>query len=275
MLEWFDWKLSQIIVLFFRKTLFIFYSILYIIPSMLEKNVESNTYRLKNFEGPLPFLLHLLQKNELEVHDVFLSEIFRQYLDRQEEKDVDIGAEFVGSAATLIWLKSKLLLPAHEQAEENLIPEEDVEAPHAMIPELIEYCKFKQAAKGLSLRELQQQAYYRGNDSTLEMPGKPLGIDHVSLNELASLFQVVLKKAAFSKGIIKEEIWRVSDKIQYLKKLVRDQNVLFQQVFSSECCREELIVTFLAVLELMKLGYFGVGKDTASGQIVIMRTQEQ
>jgi segregation and condensation protein A len=239
---------------------------------MLEKNVESNTYRLKNFEGPLPFLLHLLQKNELEAHDVFLSDIFQQYLEKQGETDVDAGAEFVGSAATLIWLKSKLLLPAHEQIEENPIEEEDMEAPHALIPELIEYCKFKQAAKGLSIRELQQQAYYRGLDSTLEMPGKPLGIDHISLNELASLFQVVLKKASMNKGIIKEEIWRVSDKIHYLKTTVLEGFVPFHQVFSEECSREELIVTFLAVLELMKLGLFGVGKDVATGQIVLTRT---
>ncbi len=241
------------------------------------KNNDQPIFRLENFEGPLPFLLHLVQKQELEAEEVYLRKIIDQYLTRQaevEEKDVDDGAEFIGTAATLLWLKSKLLLPDNEQVDTpEIVDEWDGIAPHAMIPELIDYCRFKYAARGLSERELIQQGFYvRGKDVALDHLGKPLGIEHVSINELASIFQVALQKATLQKGLIQEEEWKVSDKIGILRdRLIGSASIPFEEVFSYTASRIELVVTFLAVLELMKLGEISVGKERDTGNILIIR----
>lgn len=221
------------------------------------------TFALENFEGPLEFLLHLIQKDEIDIYEVPIQKILEQYLHRQKEKgyyNIDTGAEFIGMSSILLQIKSRRLLPKDEmplEIEEELDPRFDI------IHQLLEYCKFKDAAKTLSIREDSQSGFFgRGLDGPYSVK-KPLGVEHLTLDDLASLFKEILQKQVGKKGFIKEETWLVSDKIRFIRNELKKVNeIKFEFLFNPELSRDELIVTFLAVLELMKLGDIVVIKDT-------------
>jgi segregation and condensation protein A len=237
-------------------------------------NAEPYTFSLDNFEGPLDFLLHLIQKNEVEIHDIPLKNITDQFLlkIKHATSQIEPGAEFIASLASLMLLKSKMLLPKHEQ-DDSLIDEEP-DPRFEIIHQLMDYCRFRDAAKSLAEREARQGAFYERGMDDLRDPQKPLGLENLSLSDLAALFQQALAKAASNKGVVCEEIWRVSDKISLVRQLLRDlQKIQFSVLFSPEYSREELIVTFLAILELMKLGEVCVIKDTASNSVMIVANQ--
>jgi segregation and condensation protein A len=231
--------------------------------------MEAETFTLENFEGPLDFLLHLIQKSELTITDIPIQQIMRQYLERIQSLQscsVDQGAEFIGTAATLVWLKSRLLLPRHETEDQEL---EDLNDPRfEIIHLLLEYCQFKQTAKELTVKEAEQAANYpRGSQPLPEME-KGLGIDHFSMEDLFKLFQGVLVQASRKKkGEIHEEEFRVCDKISLMRSYFKKNIQLsFSELFKKEHCKEELIVTFLAILELMKNGEAKLMRDE-SGKI--------
>ncbi|MEM1281948.1 MAG: segregation/condensation protein A [Chlamydiota bacterium] len=232
------------------------------------KKDEAYSVRLENFEGPLEFLLYLVQKNELDIYDVRLVRIVNQFIDEMKSPNIDLGAEFIGTLASLLWLKSKMLLPKHEQVGQE---DEDGPDPHFdVIHQLIDYCQFKEAGQALVVREKEQNAYFpRGVSGDIELK-KPLGIEHLCIEDLASLFQDILIKCEANKGQVHEEHFRVSDKIRLIRRIVKSgERILFRQLFTPEKCKDELIVTFLAILELMKIGEAFVYKDLATQQIFI------
>lgn len=239
--------------------------------------LKEEHFALDNFEGTLDFLLCLIQKEEIDIYDVPIQNLIHQFIEKfigRENDEFDQGSEFIGTAAYLIWLKSKTLLPSHEQEQEGM--QESVEDPHfEVIHHLLEYCRFKQAAKELASRQDQQQGcYFRGTD--IPEWKKPLGIDHVSLDELSQLFRDMMAKAALAKPFIEEESWRVSDKIRLIRKLLQESfSFPFAMLFSSDKTRGEIIVIFLAVLELMKSGDLAVGKEQASGTLVVYAKKEE
>jgi segregation and condensation protein A len=236
--------------------------------------LQKDYFSLSNFEGSLDFLLCLLQKEEMDIYDVPIQKLIEQFLSHHhadEEDLLDEGAEFIGGVSYLIWLKSKTLLPREEQTAEF---EEKIEDPRfEIIHHLIDYCRFKQAAKQLNLRQEQQQGFYfRG----IEKPEwrKPLGIDHVSLEELSQLFQDMILRASQHPSPIQEENWRVSDKIQSIRLFLKEEGSLFlSNLLQPHQSRLEMIVIFLALLELIKSGELAVGREQPSGEIVIFAAQ--
>lgn len=235
---------------------------------------KQDHFALENFEGPLEFLLSLIQKDEINIYDVSIQELTQQFLEKLSEWQahyLEKGAAFVGAAAYLVWLKSKMLLPKQEQMVEEEIQEED---PHfEIIHHLLDYCRFKQAAKELAIRHEQQQAcYFRGTNAPEWK--KPLGLNNVSLEELSSLFKEMMKRAEQSKGQIQEESWRLSDKIRSIRQLLHSQgSFAFDTLFALNKPRLELVVIFLAILELMKLGLVGVSKDLSTSQLILYAKQ--
>lgn len=237
--------------------------------------LRNDHYALDNFEGTLDFLLCLIQKEEIDIYDVPIQNLIHQFIQKftAEEEGLDDGAEFIGTASFLILLKSKTLLPSHEQEPLNL--DVAVEDPHfEIIHHLIDYCRFKQAAKELSSRQDKQQGcYFRGIDAPEWK--KPLGIDHVSLEELSLLFKEMMVKASQAKPLIHEENWRVADKIRLIRRWLQETVTFpFSMLLSPDKSRPEIIVIFLAVLELMKTGELAVGREQASGKLVILAKRE-
>lgn len=236
---------------------------------------DSQVFTINHFEGPLDLLWHLIQREEMNIFEISIQEITKQYLEKIKDLDfeVDQGAEFIALASTLVWLKSKELLPMHEQDEQET--EEEHDPRFEVIHQLLDYCRFKQAAKELSEREQQQSAYYpRGVEDT-EIK-KNFGIDHLSLEDLSAMFRQVLSRAAEHKGVICEEVWRVSDKIKMIRGLIsKSQRLVFGEIFHAEKSRIELIVTFLALLELMKMGEVKVKIDPAKQVVYITKANDQ
>lgn len=227
---------------------------------------NSETFILENFEGPLDLLWHLVTRQEIDIYQISILEIIEQYLSKKN--DWALGSEFIALAASFVWFKSKTLLPKHEQQQEQNL-EEETDPHFDIIHQLVDYCRFKQAAKELSERQLQQGAFYpRGIESGEAK--KKLGIDHLSLDDLSQLFQEILAKSSPKTGIIEEEEWKVSDKIFLLRQCLIKQKVLdFFSVFDIRMSRIELIVTFLALLEMMKSGEARVARDSELNTICI------
>lgn len=234
------------------------------------KNAAADTFSLEFFEGPLAFLLHLIQKSEINICDVPIQELTAQYLQKIKEiltPSVDTGAEFIGTAAYLLWMKSKMLLPKHEMP---LSDEEDLDPSFEIIYKLLEYCQFKEAGKALARIEHEQSVFHPRGVQSLPEPQKMLGIEHLSLEDLAEHFQKIVARAASQKRKIHEEAWRVSDKINLLRESLKSEpKIPFNRLFLGEKPKVECIVTFLAILELMKIGEIVVGRETATDTIYI------
>ncbi len=207
--------------------------------------------QLDIFQGPMPFLLQLIQKSEIDICDLHIKEITRPYLTRFQElikPSFESGAEFIGKAAFLLFLKSKTLLPKDELFLEE---EEDLEL--SCFYQILDYCQIKEATIDLKKRfERQTDHHFRGIYDQ-EIKKKGLGLEKLAINDLSELLQVVLRRKKEDKGKIHEETYLISDKIDEIKKLINIQNrISFFDLFILSKPRGELIVTFLAILELMK-----------------------
>lgn len=218
-------------------------------------------FSLDNFEGPLDFLIQLIQKEELNIHHIRIQEITRQFLQKLQEwqqQRVDVGAEWVGTTAYLVWLKSKYLLP---QQEKDLAHEEEIGFRLELIDHLLDYCQFKEMAKTLSLRQEQQEScFFRGIPEN-QLQAKTIGIHHITLEELSSLFSELIKKASPTIPQIHEEPWKVSDKIDWIRSIFAEKSSEnLENFFSIFHSKLELIVIFLAILELMKIGEIEIQK---------------
>lgn len=239
-------------------------------------NIQMNHYALENFEGPLDFLLCLIQKEEIDIYEIPLQELIQQCLQKLtewKERQIEIGAEFIGTMAYFVLLKSRMLLPQFDTTPEDEELEEDPR--FEIIHHLIDYCRFKQAAKELTTRQEEQSAcFYRGlPDFTYQ---KPLGIDHVSIDDLAALFKEMMRKAQHPVQQIFEENWRVSDKISIIRLLIKENAVFpLHELFSPHQSRIELIVIFLAILESMKLGIITVIRDIQTSTLLISAKKEE
>jgi len=240
--------------------------------------VEPNDYkvRLEIFEGPLDLLLYLIKKDEVDIHSISIERITRQYLDYINTfklLNIDLASEFIVMAANLMYLKSRTLLPKVDQP-----PEEDAEEDDPrweLIRQLIEYKKFKDAAGFLSLREVEQEGRFAHQPDAPELPvEEPAPLAEVSIFDLIRAFQNVLKRFEESHdfGDIIDDRYTVADKIEMLMgQLQPGESLRFETLFASSTTKAEVIVTFLAVLELMKLNQFIVRQNELLGDIVIER----
>ena len=239
--------------------------------------MESNDYkvRLEIFEGPLDLLLYLIKKDELDIQSISIERITRQYLDYINTfklLNIDLASEFIVMAANLMYLKSRTLLPRVEQP-----PEEDAEEDDPrweLIRQLIEYKKFKDAAGFLSLREMEQEGRFAHHPDQPLAPTEPAPLAEVSIFDLIRAFQNVLKRFEESHdfGDIIDDRFTVADKIEFLlDRFQPGEARRFEDLFQSATTKAEVIVTFLAMLELMKLNQFVVRQDQLLGEIVIER----
>lgn len=237
------------------------------------KNLYSeDVFALENFEGPLDFLLHLIQKHEIDLSEVSIKKITEQYIQKLKDiqhPSVDAGAEFIASTSFLLWLKSRMLLPKHDLEVSN--EEEDHDPRFDIIHQLLDYCRFKDAAKELTSLEMAQSSFYsRAQDPHIEIH-KSLGIEHLTIDDLASMFKQALAKASIETRQIQEEEWKVSDKIKFIRYLLKsEEQVEIAQLFATGKSKLELIVTFLALLELMKIGDGQLIKDLATQKILLL-----
>ncbi len=213
--------------------------------------------KLEVFEGPLDLLLFLIKRDEIDIHEISIERITRQYLEYLQafkELNIDIAGEFVVMAANLIYLKSRSLLPVDLQP-----PDEDAEEDDPrwdLIRQLIEYKKFKEAAEHLHIRELEQERIFAREGSGPIVTEMPLRLGEVGIFQLISAFQNVIKRVDAREDLreIFGEHYTVSEKIDVILRRVADgAAVRFSELFSGVASRVEIVVTFLALLELIRL----------------------
>ncbi len=240
------------------------------------------TVKLEAFEGPLDLLLHLLEKNKVNIYDIPIVEITNQYLEyirEMQRQDLNIMSEFLVMAATLIAIKSKMLLPKEESEDEE---EEDPRAE--LVQQLLEYKMYKCMSYELKDRQLEaDKVLYKMPTVPPEVLAyeEPVDLEalmgDLTLHKLNRIFQSVIRRqenkvdrvrAGFGK-IEKEEI-SLSDKMLYLEEYAKVHKYFsFRHLLESQGSRMEIIVTFLAILEFMKTGKISITQENLFDDIEI------
>lgn len=227
--------------------------------------------KLEIFEGPLDLLLYLVKKDEVDIYDISIERIAQQYLeyiDVFKMLDLELAGEFLVMASNLLYLKSRSLLPVDQQPPEEEAEEDDPR--WELIRQLVEYKKFKEAAAHLGEREaLQSSVFARMAEPSEPPPERPLG--EVSIFDLINAFNNVLKRISSKSEDLREifeENFTVGDKIDLIMKMTGGGVPLkFSELFASAASRAEIVVTFLALLELVRLKQLRCAQDGPFGEI--------
>jgi segregation and condensation protein A len=241
-----------------------------------ESAIDAFPVRLQNFEGPLDLLLHLIKKNEVSIHDIPIALITQQYLDAvqlMQELDLDVAGEFLVMAATLIHIKSKMLLPRPETAAGVEGDEEDPR--DALVRRLLEHQKFKAAAGLLHEREVLRSAQWaRPDEAVAHIAGDEYEPElEVDLFSLLTAFQAVVERAKQRpKVLLPPEQMPVETRIeQLLTRLSETEAIGFEDLFADVNDRGGLIVTFLALLEMIRLKLVRVFQAGSFGPIRVYK----
>jgi len=240
---------------------------------MIEK---SYSVKLPIFEGPLDLLLHLIRENKIDIYDIPIALITHQYLEYLElmkELNLDIAGEFLVMAATLIHIKSRMLLPVDED-----VPEEDREDPRIeLVQRLLEYQAFKEASLALREREIEWSNIFTRSPESGELDAEgELNLFDLSLFDLLGAFKRILEKTPPEIVTITREALTVKDRIAYILERIEDTDAIrFEDLFDGDRTRPRLIVTFVALLEILRLGLARAYQEETFGSIWIINPQKQ
>jgi segregation and condensation protein A len=229
--------------------------------------------QLEVFEGPLDLLLYLIKKEELDIYQIPIERItsqYMEYLGLMKMLDLDIAGEFIVMAATLLMIKSRMLLPVEDRPE---LDAEEEDPRWDLVRQLLEYKKFKDVALRLQEREARQENVFPigAGEIALEPEDPGLALQDVSLFDLITAFRSVLQRAKPETfGEIEGYRFTVADKIDAILNVMRSgQPVSFFALFEEDASRHEIICTFLALLELIRLRQVAVVQDRHFGDITI------
>jgi len=239
-----------------------------------EPSPDAYRVRLDVFSGPLDLLIHLIKKNEVNIYDIPISLITAQYLeyvDLMEELNLDVAGDFVVMAATLIHIKSRMLLPRADPTQEDA----DEDPRDALVNRLLEYQKFKAAANLLHERETLRSAQWQRPDGVVAgIAGEEFETEvEVDLVSLMAAFKAVLDRAKQRPKVpIPGEQVSIEDRIaQLLSRLSETEACGFEDLFADADTRQDLIVTFLALLEMIRMRLVRVFQAGMFGAIRIYK----
>ena len=244
--------------------------------------MEAITYKLEHFEGPLDLLLHLIEKNKIDIYDIPIADITAQYLEyvrQMEREDLNIVSEFLVMAATLLDIKARMLLP-REVDEEG----EEIDPRAELVERLLEYKRYKLLADELAdrergaLRHLYKESTLPPEIARYEPPvDLDKLLDGLTLAKLKRIFEQVMKRqeekidpirSGF--GTIRREPVSLEQKIgQVMNYARRQRRFSFRQLLEGQGDKLEIVVTFLAVLDLMKLGKLHLSQEETCGDMDI------
>jgi segregation and condensation protein A len=228
------------------------------------------------FEGPLDLLLYLIKKEEVDIYDVNLTQLatqFIEYIELMRLLDLEVAGEFLVMASTLMYIKSRELLPLDKQVQVE--GEEDEEDPRwELIRQLVEYKKFKDAAAQLQALETRQENVFVRQPARPEFHDESQAKPDVTLFDLLNAVNAILKRVAQQPAPrdVFEDRWTVSEKIEIILKTISElQRMKFSELFVGATSRTEVVVTFLAMLELIRLKQVVVAQSDVFGEIEIAR----
>lgn len=239
-------------------------------------------FKLQVFEGPLDLLLHLIEKNKIDIYDIPIVEITDQYLEyvnQMPKEDLDMASEFLLMAATLIDIKSRMLLPKEVDEEGN-----EIDPRAELVEKLVEYKMYKHAAQ-----ELRDMQVYAGKslykEETLPKEVKkyrqPVDLDKllkdVDLSKLNEIFQMVLKRQVDKIDPVRSKFGKIEmeevslpEKIDFVSHTIKTKKKCsFKQLLETASSKIEVVVSFLAILELIKVGEIEVTQENTFDDIYI------
>jgi len=239
--------------------------------------LETNKYAIKieNFEGPLDLLCHLIDKNKMNIFDIKLSEITDQYIEyinKMEEMNLEVTSEFLVMASTLIYLKSKSVLPKNTDDEEEISEEE-------LLRRIIEYKKYKEITKVLkNMYELSSVRYYKAPDN-IKLPKQELEENQYNLENIVDVYKQIVNRnenkinenAKNIEKIAITDTYTVASKVkEMLRELVKKPKFIFNALFSlNKCNKEEVITAFSGLLELSRRNKVVTTQEELFGDISV------
>ena len=232
-------------------------------------------YRLKLdvFEGPFDLLLYLIKKDEVDIYDIPIAKITEQYLgflEKMRGQGIDIASEWLVMAATLVQIKSRILLPLEEEQGDELFEESDPRME--LVEKLLEYRRYKEVARALEERELNEMEVFRRNVGDLESTPDI----EVDLYDLISAFKNVVDYAAetpFTEVALEE--FTVEGKIGEIEERLEALGSLsWNEIFAEGRSLSEMVCIFLAILELIRLGKLRVRQSRSFGDIRVFAAEE-
>ena len=240
--------------------------------------------KLENFTGPMSLLYHLIEKNKIDIYDIPIAEITDQYLaviEKAENKDMDTMSGFLLMAATLIEIKSRMLLPKHKENDE-----EEIDPRDELVAKLIEYKKFKIVTEEFREREEQASFFvFKEADPSIDIFKKQdeinldVFLDGVTFDDIYKAFCSVMNRrerktdkirAGFNS--VERDLFTIEDKISYIKDLlIVSPKVKFNDIFKKGARKSEIITTFLALLELIKVTSVSISQNGIFDDIIITK----
>ena len=241
--------------------------------------------KIHNFQGPFDLLLHLIKKNQLDIYNIKISEItgqYMEYIENLKEMDLEVTSEFIVIASTLLQIKSRELLPKMQEEKEDDLSEENPEK--ILLDKLIEYKKFKNAASYLKGRLEKGFTVYSKKPEIIEKKeeeDKDIFIN-ITILELYNLYNELItnyKDKINLNNTIPDKIeldeFKIEDKMEYLKnKIIENKNLSFSQISKMCSCKGEVIVTFLALLELIRIKIVKVVQEGNFKEIYLERIED-
>ena len=248
---------------------------------MEEALIPDNDFaiRLPTFEGPMDLLLYLIRRSEVDIYDIPIERVTEQYIESlgsMKTLDLEVAGEFFVMASTLMYIKSRMLLPKKDQGSNEDVEEDDIDPRWELVQQLLEYRKFKEAAEDirkliLSSNDLISRIGPIDALEAIERPLKP--VDRV---DLWNTFNSVLRRLAerIDEGQINAEQITVADRMELvILRIKQKDNFLFSELFESSTTITTIVATFLAVLELTRLDKITLKQDRAFGDIRCMRVE--
>lgn len=238
---------------------------------------ESYSIRLPAFEGPLDLLLHLIRENKVDIYDIPIALITRQYLDYIEmmkELNLEVAGEFLVMAATLIHIKSRMLLPVEETADTL----EEMDPRFELVQRLLEYQAFKDAALGLREKEEEHEGVFSRRSAMEDEVGEEEQefLFDVNLFDLIGAFKKVLETAPPEVMEVTRATLTVKDRMSVIIETLQGAEALrFEDLFKDDFTRGHLVVTFVALLELLRLGLARAYQEREFGEIWVIRPEHQ
>lgn len=228
--------------------------------------MEMPIIKISNFDGPFDLLLHLIKKNKMSIMDIRIEEIINQYLEYisfMKELDLEITSEFIVVAATLIEIKSKSLLPKEKKIDENI---DSIDIENELKKKLIEYTKFKKVAEFFKKKDLMHGEVFTKKAEVIELEEADVAqnasyLDKITMKMLYQLYKELIERynnKQNTNNTIEKKInvdkYKVEEKIIYIKNKMKMNSIMRFTDLSFECeCKLEIVVTFLALLEMIRL----------------------
>ncbi|MDL2220147.1 segregation/condensation protein A [Eubacteriales bacterium OttesenSCG-928-N14] len=230
------------------------------------------TIKTQSFEGPLDLLLHLITKAQVDIKDIFVSEITQQYLNyihQMEVANMEIASEFLTMAATLMYIKSRSLLPTKDD-------EEEIDEEKLLIEQLEDYKRIKQVSEQLRTMESGAAKNFYKLPEEYTFQDAPLNLEGIGMLQLFETLQELLDNAAEVEArepvvnVIRPERFTVRERIAMIRRKLKEKGkVAFNELFEQSATRGEIIATFVALLDMMSAGQVSIQQRNRFGQIMI------